>query len=428
MTVGVVGAGITGLVLTHELVDRGVDVVTFEAREDPGGVVWSDRVDGHVLEYGPQRVRLVPAIEDLVEDLGLREELVVADDTLPLYVYAHGRLREVPRSLSALFRSDLLSWRGKARLLAEPLTAPARPDERAADVFTRKFGAETYRNVVEPLFGGIYGSDPAAMPAEHSLSRLMALEERHGSLLRAALARVRDSSDRPAPVSFRDGLQTLPEALYAAHADRIHLDTPVERVTLADDGDGYDVVASGPGGEVADRTVVDELVVTVPAPAAADLLADVPGATVQSLSRLAYNPLVLVHLQADADAEGFGYQIRRDEPFETLGVTWNASLFDREGVYTAFLGGMDAPDVLDRSEDDLARLASEEFTAVMDAPATVLSVRKLPRAFPAHDTSWSALADVTLPDDVHLATNYTGGIGVPSRVREARALADRLAA
>jgi oxygen-dependent protoporphyrinogen oxidase len=427
MTVGVVGAGITGLVLTHELLERGVDVVTFEAADEAGGVVNSDRVDGHLLEYGPQRIRLVPAIDDLVTDLGLREELLVADDDLPLYVYADGRLREVPRSLSGLFRTDLLSWRAKARLLAEPLTAPVCPDERAADVFRRKFGAETYRNVVEPLFGGIYGSDPDAMPAEYSLTRLMALEERHGSLLRAALARVRRSADTAPPVSFHDGLQTLPEALYAAHDDRIHLETPVERVTEREADDGYDVSTAGPGPDAGASTTVDQLVVTTPAPTAADILADLSEADATGLAELRYNPLVLVHLHADVDVDGFGYQVRRDEPLETLGVTWNASLFEREGVYTAFLGGMDDPDVVDRSDADLGAVASEEFERVLDAPATVLRVTTWPHAFPAHDTSWSSLDAVDLPSDVHLATNYTGGIGVPSRVREAISLADTLA-
>jgi oxygen-dependent protoporphyrinogen oxidase len=424
MTVGVVGAGITGLALTHELLERGVDVVTFEARPEPGGVVRSERVDGTVLEYGPQRIRLTPALDGLVTDLGLQDELLVADDALPLYVYADGRLREVPRSLTGLCRTDLLSWRGKARLLAEPLTAPARPGERAADVFRRKFGGETYRNVIDPLFGGIYGSNPESMPAQYALSRLMALEERHGSLLRAALDRLRDSGDRPAPVSFHDGLQTLPEALYAAHADRIHLTSPVERV-IEGGGDGkYDVVTdSGPDTP----TTVDELVVTVPAPAAADVLAALPDANAAPLEKLRYNPLALVHLRADANADGFGYQVRREEPLETLGVTWNGSLFDRDDVYTVFLGGMDDPDVVDRPAAELGALAREEFTAVMDEPATVLDVTTWPRAFPAHDTSWAALEAVSLPEDVHLATNYTSGIGVPSRVREAQSLAETLA-
>jgi len=45
MTVGVVGAGITGLAVHHYLARRGVESEVFEARPVPGGVVQSTRVE-----------------------------------------------------------------------------------------------------------------------------------------------------------------------------------------------------------------------------------------------------------------------------------------------------------------------------------------------------------------------------------------------
>lgn len=421
MRVGVVGAGITGLALTHFLSRREVDVVTFEADTEPGGVVRSGRVDGRVVEYGPQRVRLVPAITALVDDIGLDDELIVAEPGLPLYVYADGALREVPQSLSALARTDLLSWREKLRIFAEPLTAPARPDERAACMFARKFGDETYRNIIEPIFGGIYGSDPATMPVEHSLDPLIELEAEHGSLLRVALGRLVASDDVPPPATFEDGLQTLPEALYEANRSCVHLGVAVDAVRQAVDSDGYVIDA---GGRSAD---VDEVVVTVPAAAAASLLEGLAGTTASPLEELSYNSLALVHLQADTAAEGFGYQVRRDEPLETLGVTWNDSLFNRDGVYTAFFGGMSGAGALDRSDGDLGEVARREFHEVMDVDATALDVTRLPDVLPAYDTSWAALDDVELPDGVTLATNYTARVGIPGRIREAERVAERLA-
>ena len=418
--VGVVGGGITGLAATHYLAERGVDVVCFEADGQPGGVVRSERVDDSLVEWGPQRVRRTPAIARLVEDLGLHEELLEADGDLPLYVYADGELGEVPRSPAACLRTDLLSWRGKLRLLAEPLTAPIEPDESAADAFRRKFGAEAYRNAIEPLFGGIYGSDPAAMPAAYALERLMALEDRRGSLLWAAVERLSGDEDVPPPVSFADGLQTLPRALYREHESDVHLDEGVDRVLDADDGDSYVI-------STADRSVgVDRLVVTAPAPVTAGILDGLADATVAPLADLTYNPLTLVSLEAALDADGFGYQVRRDESLETLGVTWNDSLFDREGVYTAFLGGMHDPGVVDQSDAELGAVAAEEFEAVTGASATVRAVRTLPRALPAYDTSWHALEDVALPEGIDLATNYTGRLGVPSRLRDARGVAEEL--
>lgn len=418
MRVGVVGAGITGLTLTHRLAARGVDVVTFEAASEPGGVMRSTSVDGRLLEHGPQRVRLTDGVADLVDDVGLRDRLLTADEDLPLYVYANGDLGEVPRSLRAFARTDLLSWRGKLRLLAEPLTDEADPDETAAEVFRRKFGREAYENVIEPLYGGIYGSDPEEMPADHALTTLMALENRKGSLLRAALERVVGDGDTPPPISFEEGLQALPRALYGAHSPYVHLDAPVDHVA----GDDAFVIHAD------SRAVdVDRVVVTVPGPAAAGVLSDLDGATVEPLRDLTYNSLVLVHLAADVDAAGFGYQVRRDEPLETLGVSWNASIFDRDGVYTAFLGGMHDPGAVQRAPADLGETARREFESVMDAEASVLDVTKLPRVMPAYDDTWRGLDDVRLPNGVELATNYTARMGVPGRVREATRVATEIA-
>jgi len=418
MTVGIVGAGITGLALAHYCRERGVDAVAFEASSEPGGVIRSSRADGRVLEHGPQRTRLTPEIEGLVDDCGLRDDLRTADTDLPLYVYVDGRLREVPFSPRAFLSTDLLSLRGKVRLLAEPLTDGARDDETAADYFVRKFGREAYHNLVEPLFGGIYGSDPAEMPGKYALQTVRKME-RSGSLVRAAINRRLEGKERQPPVSFADGMAQLPRALYDHNADRVELETPVDRIAPA--GTGYRLETD------AGSHAVDHVVVTTRADVAAGLLADVDAGSARALRRLYYNPLAYVHLHSDAAPAGYGYQVRHDEPLHTLGVTWNASLFDRDGVYTCFLGGMENPGMVDRSERELGRIASEEFEAVLGASATVLSVTKHPRGIPAYDGSWTAMEDVDLPDGVTLASNYAGRMGVPARVREAKRLAERFA-
>lgn len=419
--VGVVGAGITGLSLTHVLAGHGADVVTYEATDEAGGVVRSREVDGRVLEYGPQRLRLTAPLQRLVTDLGLDDEVVTAADDLPLYVYADGRLREVPTTLSAFARTDLLTWSEKARLLAEPLTAPIDPAESAERAFVRKFGTAAYANLLGPLFGGTYGSDPARMPARYALQPLIELEEREGSLLRPALSRLVFSDGETSPAAtFESGLQRLPEALADAHADAVRFETPVARIEAANDGDGY--LLHTADGE--DR--VDRVVVTTPAGATADLVADLDADSAAALEQLHYNSLVLVHLESDADVEGFGYQVRRSEPLRTLGVTWNAGLFDRDGVFTVFMGGMYDPGAVERAPGMLGSTAVREFERVMDADAEVLSVEKIPGAFPAWDESWGASERIDLPDGVTLATNYTGRMGLPSRVREAERLATEL--
>jgi oxygen-dependent protoporphyrinogen oxidase len=418
MRVGIVGAGITGLALAHHLRERGVDAVTFESASEPGGVIRSERIDGRVLDHGPQRTRLTPEIEALIDACGLGDDLRTADADLPLYVYADGRLRQVPFSIPAFLSTDLLSVRGKLRLLAEPLTDGVRDGETAGDYFLRKFGPEAYHNLVEPLFGGIYGSDPAEMPGEYALRTIRELE-RSGSLVRAALDRQLAGRERDPPITFTDGMAQLPRALYERNADRVMLGTAVDRIVPT--GSGYRLVTD------AGSHRVDRVVVTTRADVAADLLADVDDDSARALRRLSYNPLAYVHLRSEADPDGYGYQVRHGEPLRTLGVTWNAGLFDRDGVYTCFLGGTSHPELLDRSERELGRIATDEFEAVMDAPAAAINVVRHPQGIPAYDRSWTAMATVDFPDGITLASNYAGRMGVSARVREAERLAERFA-
>ena len=422
-SVAIVGGGFTGLSTLHALAERGVDAAVYEATDEVGGVIKSREIEGKLLEVGPQRLRMTDAIRAMVTDLDIADEVITADDDLPLYVYSDGKLSEVPRSLAAFRRTDLLSTRGKLRLLAEPLTDPIDPEESAQDAFVRKFGTEAYTNLIAPLFGGTYGSDPAAMPAKHALKPIMGLEERNGSLLRAALSRlVFADGETPPPASFESGLQRLPEALAEAYADRLHRETPVTGVERADADDDAEWLVHTD----ADTQPVDHVVLTTPADTTADIVAGVDAESAAALREFNYNPLVLVHLESAARADGFGYQVRRTEPMRTLGVTWNTSLFDRDGVYTAFLGGMHDPEAIERDDETLGETAAEEFRRVMGVDAEVLHVERMPRAFPAWDDSWAAIERVDLPEGITLATNYTGRMGLPSRVREARRLAGEL--
>ena len=110
MSVGVVGGGITGLAIHHYLREAGVESVVFEASDEPGGVIRSRRVEGRVLDFGPQRTRLTPAIAELVSSLDLDAELREAAD-VSLYVYHHGKLRTVPQTPREAVTTHLLSWR-----------------------------------------------------------------------------------------------------------------------------------------------------------------------------------------------------------------------------------------------------------------------------------------------------------------------------
>ncbi len=443
----------SGLALGRELVRRGRECLVLEADERPGGVVRSERAHGLLLENGPQRARLTVPFAALVDELGLRESLILGPEDLDFFIYRDGRLRRVPLSVPGLLASDVVSWRGKLRAMLEPLTPEAREEERVADFFSRKLGRELYEHVVGPLYGGLYGTDPGDMIVGLSLGGLLRDVGVGRSLV---LARLRRRNARPpAACSFADGMESLPRALARALGEGVRLNTPVRSIEPRPGG--WSVVLD-------DETLsAQQVVLAVPAPVAARLLGEVAPDASSRIGGLRYNPLAVVHLRADTDLRGIGFQMSLAESCPLRGVTFSHCLFggegghrDRTGVYTAYLraghqegarrgghgvgGGSGWAEALSDTREfrtcpDNARpevasassgaalgaIAASEFHRCTGYDAEPIAIAH--PAMPAWDTSWSALRGLRLPAGLHITANWESRPGLAGRFARARALA-----
>lgn len=413
----IVGAGITGLTLAHQLRQRGIPHLVLEAENRVGGVVRSDVVGGHLLERGPQRTRLTKVIEALIRELGIEDQLITAPPGLPLFVHRGGKLRQVPFTPAEFAQSSIVSLAGKVRLLMEPATASARDDETVAAYFTRKVGRELYESLLGPLYGGLYASDPEDMIVGLSLGHVLREFGIRRSLLLPLLKRGGRIAP-PAACSFRDGLGTLPRVLGEANREAIRLGNPV--TGIGRDGRHWHVEAR----DGAYRA--EHIVLTVPAAASARLLEGVAPAAARSIGKLTYNPLAVAYLHApDADLTGLGYQVAFGERLVTRGVTFNHSLFGRAGVYTAYLGGAKARMVANWSDSEVAAVAVREFREVTGFGSEAVHIGR--EWMPAWDRSWAAVAKLGLPEHIHIAANWHSRPGIPGRLADAVRLADRLA-
>lgn len=415
--IAIVGGGISGLALAHQLAARGRPFVLLESSARVGGVMRSGRVDGHLLEWGPQRGRMTTDFAALVDDLDLRDQVITAPPGLPLFVFVRGRLRRVPFSPAAFLRSDILTTRGKLRLLLEPLTAAPRDDESVADFFTRKIGREAYENLAGPLYGGLYASDPRDMVLGLSLRHVLR-EFRVGRSMLLPLLRRGGTIAPPDACSFREGMETLPRALHERHARHIRLERPVR--SIEQHGSTYEVTTDD------DRIAAQHVVITTPARPAAALLARVAPDASARIATLNYNPLTVVHLHAETDLHGLGYQVSLAESLVTRGVTWNDSLFGRRNVYTVYLGGAKNPWIADESPERAGEIAVAEFRSATGHDASVLSVQQ--ERMPAWDRSWSSIQGLSLPAGIHIHANWMARPGIPGRLAVARRLAESLSA
>lgn len=412
----VVGAGIGGLTLCRALAQRDIAFVALEREAEPGGVIRTVERAGRILEAGPQRTRLTHTVRELVRMLGLERELLVAPPGLPLFIYRDGALRRAPLSLGELLRTDLLSPLARMRVLAEPLTARAHHDETVAHYFTRRFGGDAYHDLLGPLFGGLYGSDPRDMLVRHALlPTLVELGAGRSAVL--ALLRRRFQPGRVPPCSFRRGMRALTDAMLASVRDHVRLDMPATGIGRGKRG--YRVRTEGGDFDAC------HVVLTCAADVAARLLETVAPSAAAALASLNYNRIAIVHLLAEGVTPGMGYQVSLAEPLLTRGVTFNHSLFGRDGLYTAFLGGAREPGLADRADAEIAHIAAEEFLHVTGRAATPLDVARA--SMPAWDRTWTALENLELPDGIHLCANYESRVGIPGRIARARQVATLIA-
>ena len=96
----VVGAGISGSTLAHNLHRGGVDVPLAEARDYVGGnAISRSNEEGFVWEEGPNSFATQPSIVRIAYELGIADQLVFADESLPPWVFHGGKLHPLPKVL-----------------------------------------------------------------------------------------------------------------------------------------------------------------------------------------------------------------------------------------------------------------------------------------------------------------------------------------
>src|SRR5271167_1303434 len=108
--VAIIGGGISGLSTAFYLAQAGIPSTIVEARPRLGGVIQSERVEGCVIEGGPDSfLSAKPAAMELIGELGLAGEVIGSNDRQRVtYVWKRGRLLPMPDGLQLMVPTKLL--------------------------------------------------------------------------------------------------------------------------------------------------------------------------------------------------------------------------------------------------------------------------------------------------------------------------------
>jgi len=272
--VAVVGAGISGLTVARSLCARGLRVRLLERRRDCGGMIRTERIDGFVIDAGPDTLLAhKPAALALTRAVGLDSELVTPSADRTTFVLRGSALRSLPQTsamglptdLKTLLAAGAFSWRGKLRMAAEPFVPPRRDDgdESVGSFVKRRFGTEAVSYVAEPVLAGLHRGDAMKLSMQALFPLLAAAERQRGSVARAWRQMPRSSGT--GSMSLRHGLGDLPAQLRQQLPDDVVVTgSAIRQIERADrfrlyTQDGLEtraraVVLSTPGYEVATLT------------------------------------------------------------------------------------------------------------------------------------------------------------------------------
>jgi len=445
----IIGGGISGLAAAYRLTQAapGLALTLVESEHRLGGKILTERVDGFVIEGGPDTfLAYKPRGLGLCRELGLESRLHGTNERIRrTYVMRRGKLYELPEGLTGLvpsrfgpmLKTGLISPLGKVRMALE-VALPANSanaDESLASFVERRLGRELYDHLIEPLMSGIYAGDGYQLSLAATFPQLRQMELEHGSLIKGMLTAKRKSSV-PKPswafLSATTGLAEIVEALQArlSGAD-IRLGMRAIRVEAA--SPGYRVWLEN--GELLPAAAV---IIATPAFVTADLVAALDPELAQALRSIPHVSTATISVAyrlADVPRllDGYGYIIPRAEGRPILACTWTSTKFPHRapegfGLIRAFIGRATPGVATQASSREIGEMGDEELLAMVrdelgrtlgiTAAPALHRIFRWPKAMPQYTLGHlDRLTVIENRQGAHpglfLAGNAYRGIGIP---------------
>lgn len=442
--IAIIGGGISGLSVLHYLMSSGseIEVSLYEADNRLGGTIGTDCADGFTCDWGPNGfLDREPATLELVDELGLTGKLIRANPKAEKrFIFRNGRLHPVSPHPIKFLTSQLLSARGRARVLYEPFVSKKKDasEETIFQFAARRIGSEAAEVLVDPMVSGVFGGDARESSLRACFPKMAQMEEQYGSLVKALIAKKKEGS-KGGPsgptgrlTSFENGLYTLVEEFQHRYSEHISLGTEVSAIE-----------STARGYRVKPGDTYDSVVFATPSCTTASLLEGVSESAAGLLNRIPYAPMAVCCFgyakeRVKHDLDGFGFLVPHVENREILGSIWTSSIFPDQApagfhLLRTMLGGYGNDSISEMDNNELVHIATRELKDIVGVPDEPEFVRvfKWKRAIPqyllGHNDLISEIEnELSNYPGLYLVGNSYTGVGLNDCVLRSRKIASTI--
>ena len=455
----IVGGGITGLTTAYYLQQKAraqqepLDIVLVEASLRLGGKIHTVRKDGFIIERGPESFfDTGSSVRHLARDLTIEHEMI-QNNNGRTFIAIGSELHPIPSNLLlggspkifSFMTSNVLSLSGKVRAAGD-LFLPKLPheaDEPISAFFRRRFGKELVENLVEPVLAGTFAGDVDHVSMQSMFPQFYQLEKDYRSLLvgmKKTGKGIYVMVDTPGEIhyeSFKNGLETLIEALEAALTD-VTIIKGMKVNSIENQSDHTVQIYLNDGSSLQ----ADKVVVTTPFNAAKKIFNDsevMPHVPSMSYATIATVTMAFQKGQMKKYTDALNFFVSRNSDFAITTCTWSNRKFnntspDECDLLRVYIGRVGDESIVELSDSEIEKIVLQDLQRAVGLEAspifTVVARWKeaMPQYTIGHESRMATMKEQFYKEfpNVILAGSSYEGISIPDCVAQGKEASEQV--
>lgn len=401
----IVGGGISGLSLAYYL-QNDYEITVFE-KDKWGGKAYTQKVGNYLFEEGVNGfLNNSPKTLELCEKIGIKP--IKADENAKIRYIYDDKLIKLPSKPVEFLTSDIMSLKGKIRILKEFFIKPVCEREESVKEFAiRRLGKEFYRKMMIPMLAGIYASTPEITSMNAAFPKLKKIECEYGSLFKGMIKLKRGGEPTGELHSFEYGMSEFINKL----KEKTKANFVIKEIKDVDELKDF-----------------DKIVIATEAYSASEILKKYEKLS-DLLKKIPYNPVAIVGLDFESiTPKSFGILTIKNK---TLGILMDKYIFPNRNGIRAMLGGARYSEIKDLNEEEIIKTALDDiYEIIKNANPKITWLKLHKNAIPNYSLGHQKLVEDIFTEaekfNIYLTGNAYNGISFNDCIKNSFELAERL--